>query len=207
MNASVCIKYNGWILLTATLQPLNVSSTTDSIIILWTAPEFLPTAYVVTTVCALLCSISLPYLPNITMTTSSSTSVTLVSLLPGSECNSNLTVQYGSAKSYMLIVTARTMSEGEESIGVYAYLCVLLLWTVCIHDSNSNQHSSLICTHELSCLDSWDHKSDTCLEWASMPISEWAYLWLCHWVHSRWWNTFNHFIDRKQSTHWTDCLY
>ena len=102
--------------LTAILQimaPLNVFSTTDNITISWSAPEFAPSAYVVTTVCALLCSTSLPYLFNVTTIANSTTSVTLDSLQPGSVCSFTLTVQYGSAKGYMLMITEKTMSKGE----------------------------------------------------------------------------------------------
>ena len=95
------------------MAPLNVLSTTDNIAISWSAPEFPPSAYVVTPVCALLCNTSLPYLFNVTIIVNSATSVTIDSLQPGSQCSITLTVQYGSAKSYVLAITEKTTSKGE----------------------------------------------------------------------------------------------
>ena len=94
------------------MASLNASSTTDSITVSWSAPELPPSAYVVTAVCALLCS-TLRYLFNEKIIANSTTSATFDSLRPGSQCSITLTVKYELAESYTSIITERTMSKGE----------------------------------------------------------------------------------------------
>ena len=93
--------------------PLAVSSTTtDSIMVSWTAPQPPPTGYMLGIVCMLLCGDPLPA-PNTPITTNFSTSATFSNIPPGSECGITLTAQYGTASSNELMVTSSTQSESE----------------------------------------------------------------------------------------------
>ena len=95
------------------VAPLAVSSTTtDSIAVLWTAPQYPPTGYILTIVCMLLCGDPLPS-PSAPITNSSSTLATFTNIPASSECNITLTARYGTISSNELMVTASTLSEGE----------------------------------------------------------------------------------------------
>ena len=95
--------------------PLNLLSTTsDSITVSWTAPQSLPTGYVLTPICVLLCG---DLVQTTSMTaTKSSTSVTFSDIPPGSECNITLTAQGSSTSSNEPMVTASTLSESEYTL-------------------------------------------------------------------------------------------
>ena len=117
------------------------STTSDSITVSWTAPQPTPTGYTLTHVCMLLCGDPLPTPSTPTTATGSSTSATVSSIPPGSECNITLTAQNGSASSNELMVTATTLSESKQTISVHVLLC--LTWTSCglfCDKQNHQQH-------------------------------------------------------------------
>ena len=110
--------------------PLNVSSSSDSIMILQTVPAEIPlTAYVSTISCVLLCNILLPY-PSNMPTNSSSTSLTFASLLPWSQCNITLSYPCKSTSSETLMLAATTIFASKYSVGgcVHVFMCVCILW-------------------------------------------------------------------------------
>ena len=112
------------------MGPLNVSSTTNSIVMMWTAPEILPATYVPTIACALLCNSSQPYPSDTPTISGTSNSATFSGLLPWSQCNITLTAQCGAASSNTLMVTATTMFASEEKV-VCLYVCVFVcVWGV-----------------------------------------------------------------------------
>ena len=99
--------------------PPSVSSTTtDRITVSWTAPQLPPTGYIPTSICTLICSVSL-LVPFVSTTISSSTSVAFFNLLPGRKCNITLTAQYGSFITNEFMVTVTTLSESEQAIIVH----------------------------------------------------------------------------------------
>ena len=96
------------------MGPLNISSTTNSIAMMWTASEILPFTYMPTITCALLCNSSQPYPTG--SSTISGTSATFLGLLPWSQCNITLTAQCGAASSNTLMVTATTMFASKDNV-------------------------------------------------------------------------------------------
>ena len=97
------------------------SPTSGSITVSWTAPQSLPTGYVLTPVCMLLCGD--PVQTTSMNATSSKTSVTFSGIPPGSECNITLTAQGSSTSSNEPMVTATTLSESKHTL---PNICVLL---------------------------------------------------------------------------------
>ena len=97
----------------ALVAPLTISSTTtESIVVSWTAPEPPVTGYTLSIACVLLCGVPVPA-PSIPITTNYSISATFSNIPPASECDITLTAQYRTASSNELMVTATTLSESE----------------------------------------------------------------------------------------------
>ena len=115
---------------------LNAPSTTsDSITVSWTAPQSLPTGYMLTPVCMLLCGDPLQ-ITSMTAT-SSSTPVTFSGIPPGSECNITLTAQGSFDSSYEPMVTATTLSESEHALVI---IHMLLCLYFCVHFCDKQSH-------------------------------------------------------------------
>ena len=106
------------------VPPLAISSTTtDSIVVSWTAPQTPPIGYSTDTSCKLLCGDPLPA-TNALLITVYDTSMNISNLPPGSECNITLSAQYGTASSNELMVTATTLSKSQWLVSVN--LCSML---------------------------------------------------------------------------------
>ena len=116
--------------------PLNPPSTTsDSITVSWTAPQSLPTGYVVTLACVLFCGD--PVETTSLTVTSSSTSVTFSDITPGSECNITLTPQGSFNSSNEPMVTTTTLSESEHTL---LTIHILLCLNFCVHFFDKQNH-------------------------------------------------------------------
>ena len=92
--------------------PLEICFRHLCVTVSWTTPQFAPTNYILTSVCALLCN-DTPFLQTTSTPGPTDTLAGITGLLPGSECNISLT-GYDTAYDYLpTVASATTNSESE----------------------------------------------------------------------------------------------
>ena len=115
-------------MLSIAIQPTGVtlSSTTSSIMVSWTAPQFTPDSYTITVFCLRLCD-SLPIISAMQMVSDGgATSHTITPLDPGNNCTVRVTSVFGSISSESDKLVTTTLTEGMyNAVNLYLLLVSL----------------------------------------------------------------------------------